>query len=204
MPPANDSLHTELLRGTLDMLVLKTLSIGPMHGYGIAKHLEQVSREAFRIEQGSLYPSLQRMLQQGWVKAGGVARRTTRAPAFTPSRSRDANSSASKSPGLRRRSRPSGLVMRQGPRLPGSPARLGRRGRLADELDRELRFHQSMLEREYRERGLSLADAAPRGVSWKLDRDSRRESRHVELSPGLKIRSSTSATASVRCAARQG
>ena len=54
MPTVNDPLRTELLRGTLDMLVLKTLSIGPMHGYGIAKHLEQVSRDAFRIEQGSL------------------------------------------------------------------------------------------------------------------------------------------------------
>jgi PadR family transcriptional regulator, regulatory protein PadR len=69
MPSPNDPLRTELLRGTLDMLVLKTLSIGPMHGYGIARHLEQVTREAFRIEQGSLYPALQRMLQQGWIKA---------------------------------------------------------------------------------------------------------------------------------------
>ena len=69
MPPNPPSSKTELLRGTLDMLVLKTLTAGPMHGYGIAKHLEQVSREAFRIEQGSLYPALQRMLQQDWIKA---------------------------------------------------------------------------------------------------------------------------------------
>jgi transcriptional regulator len=51
------------------MLVLKTLTLGPMHGYGIAKHLEQVSREVFRIEQGSRYPALQRMLQQEWITA---------------------------------------------------------------------------------------------------------------------------------------
>ena len=61
--------RTELLRGTLDMLVLKTLSLGPMHGYGIAKHLEQVSREALRIEEGSLYPALQRLQIQGWIKS---------------------------------------------------------------------------------------------------------------------------------------
>ncbi len=67
MPPSPS--RTELLRGTLDMLVLKTLSLGPMHGYGIAKHLEQVSREALRIEEGSLYPALQRLRQEGWIKA---------------------------------------------------------------------------------------------------------------------------------------
>jgi len=61
--------RTELLRGTLDMLVLKTLSLGPMHGYGIAKHLERASREALRIEEGSLYPALQRLLQEGWIRA---------------------------------------------------------------------------------------------------------------------------------------
>jgi PadR family transcriptional regulator len=69
MQPSLISSRTELLRGTLDMLVLKTLTAAPMHGYGIAKHLEQVSREVFRIEQGSLYPALQRMLQQDWIKA---------------------------------------------------------------------------------------------------------------------------------------
>ena len=67
MPPAPS--RTELLRVTLDMLVLKTLSLGPMHGYGIAKHLEQVSREALRIEEGSLYPALQRLRQEGWIKS---------------------------------------------------------------------------------------------------------------------------------------
>ena len=60
---------TELLRGTLDMLVLKTLTLGPMHGYGIAQHLQRVSRDALRVEEGSLYPALQRMRQKGWIKA---------------------------------------------------------------------------------------------------------------------------------------
>ena len=51
------------------MLVLKTLSLGPMHGYGIARHLEQASREALRVEEGSLYPALQRLRQEGWIKS---------------------------------------------------------------------------------------------------------------------------------------
>ena len=60
---------SEILRGTLDMLVLKTLSIGSMHGYGIALHLRQVTNDALRVEEGTLYPSLYRMRQKGWIKA---------------------------------------------------------------------------------------------------------------------------------------
>jgi PadR family transcriptional regulator PadR len=61
--------RTELLRGTLDMLVLKTLSLGSMHGYGLAQHIRQVSKDALSIEEGSLYPALQRMRQKGWIRA---------------------------------------------------------------------------------------------------------------------------------------
>jgi PadR family transcriptional regulator len=57
----------ELLPGTLDMLILKTLSIGVMHGYGIAQHIRQVSGEVLRVEEGSLYPALQRLQLQGLV-----------------------------------------------------------------------------------------------------------------------------------------
>ena len=59
----------DLLPGTLDMLVLKTLSIQPMHGYAIARQIERVSDDVLRIEEGSLYPALQRMRQKGWIKA---------------------------------------------------------------------------------------------------------------------------------------
>ena len=59
----------ELLPGTLEMLVLKTLSIEPMHGYGIAQHLQILSADVLTIEEGSLYPALQRMLVKGWVLA---------------------------------------------------------------------------------------------------------------------------------------
>ena len=59
--------RADVLPGTLDMLILKTLTITPMHGYGIAQHIQQVSREAIQVEEGSLYPSLQRMQVKGWV-----------------------------------------------------------------------------------------------------------------------------------------
>jgi PadR family transcriptional regulator PadR len=59
----------ELLPGTLDMLILKTLSIEPMHGYGIAQHLQMLSADVLTIEEGSLYPALQRMRVKGWVMA---------------------------------------------------------------------------------------------------------------------------------------
>jgi transcriptional regulator len=59
----------ELFQGTLDLLILRTLRWGPMHGYGIVKFIEQSSREAFRIDHGSLYPALQRLQQEGWIAA---------------------------------------------------------------------------------------------------------------------------------------
>ena len=61
------SARQELLPGTLDMLILKTLSIGVMHGYGIAQHIKTVSGEVLHVEEGSLYPALQRLQLQGLV-----------------------------------------------------------------------------------------------------------------------------------------
>ena len=60
---------TDLVQGTLDLLILKTISIEPKHGWAIAKRIEQVSRDALSIQQGSLYPALHRLEQQGWIKA---------------------------------------------------------------------------------------------------------------------------------------
>src|SRR3954471_19312982 len=59
----------DLLPGTLDMLVLKTLDAQSMHGYGIAQHLQRLSEDVIQVEEGSLYPALQRMRQKGWIKA---------------------------------------------------------------------------------------------------------------------------------------
>lgn len=57
----------ELLQGTLEMMVLKTLSLEPMHGWGIAQRIQQMSRDVFLVTQGSLYPALVRMKRRGWV-----------------------------------------------------------------------------------------------------------------------------------------
>lgn len=60
---------TELLPGTLELLVLKALSLAPMHGWGIGQRVDQLSHDAFKIQQGSLYPALQRMLRKGWIRS---------------------------------------------------------------------------------------------------------------------------------------
>ena len=63
-------MRTEIPPGTLYMLILKTLArLGPMHGYGIALHIQQTTEEVLHVEEGSLYPALQRMLIKNWVKA---------------------------------------------------------------------------------------------------------------------------------------
>ena len=59
----------EILPGTLDMLILQTLTLGSMHGYAIAQHIGRLSADVLRVEQGSLYPALDRLQRQGWVKS---------------------------------------------------------------------------------------------------------------------------------------
>ena len=59
----------ELIKGTLDMLILKVLSLGPMHGWGICQRIEQISRDTLRVQQGSLYPALHRLVRQGWIES---------------------------------------------------------------------------------------------------------------------------------------
>ncbi len=74
----------DLLPGTLDMLVLKTLSAGALHGYGIAQQIKQISRDVLQVDEGSLYPALQRMRQRGWLKADwGVTPNNQRARYYT-------------------------------------------------------------------------------------------------------------------------
>ncbi len=64
-----EEIKTEIPPGTLYMLILKTLAREPMHGYGIAMHIQQTSEDVLQVEEGSLYPALQRMLIKGWVVA---------------------------------------------------------------------------------------------------------------------------------------
>src|SRR5437870_6232512 len=74
----------ELLPGTLDLLILKTLVRGAMHGYGIANHLKSVSDEVLQVGESSLYPALQRLLLNGWVKAEwGASENNRRARYYT-------------------------------------------------------------------------------------------------------------------------
>ena len=61
--------RADFLQGTLEMLVLKALTLEPMHGWGLSVRLRQISGEEFDVPQGSLYPALQRMLRRGWVKS---------------------------------------------------------------------------------------------------------------------------------------
>ena len=59
----------DLLQGTLDLLILRTLRVGPMHGWAISERIQQISEDVLRVNQGSLYPALHRLEHQGWIKA---------------------------------------------------------------------------------------------------------------------------------------
>ena len=78
----------DILRGTLDLLVLKTLdTLGPLHGYGIARRIEQVSENLLRLNQGTLYPALLRLEQKGWINSKwGVSDHNRRARYYSLTR----------------------------------------------------------------------------------------------------------------------
>jgi PadR family transcriptional regulator, regulatory protein PadR len=59
----------DLLQGTLDLLILKTLALEPMHGWGISQRIQQISKDVLQVQQGSLYPALHRLEQRGWIEA---------------------------------------------------------------------------------------------------------------------------------------
>jgi transcriptional regulator len=61
--------NADVLQGTLDMLILKSLSLGPMHGWGVSQRIRQTSEDALRVNQGSLYPALHRLEQKDWIRA---------------------------------------------------------------------------------------------------------------------------------------
>jgi PadR family transcriptional regulator PadR len=73
---------SDLLQGTLDLLILKTISLEPKHGWAIAKRIQQVSREVLQVQQGSLYPALHRLEQQGWIRAHWAETETGRKAKF--------------------------------------------------------------------------------------------------------------------------
>ena len=73
---------SEFLKGTLDMLILKVVALGPIHGYAIAQRVQQISRDFFQLQQGSLYPALHRLEDRGWLKAEWKATETGRDAKF--------------------------------------------------------------------------------------------------------------------------
>jgi PadR family transcriptional regulator, regulatory protein PadR len=73
---------SDLLQGTLDMLVLKIVALEPVHGYGIAHRIQQISRAVLQVQQGSLYPALHRLEKRGWLKAEWRASETGREAKF--------------------------------------------------------------------------------------------------------------------------
>jgi transcriptional regulator len=73
---------SDLVQGTLDLLILKTISLEPRHGWAIAKRIQQMSKEALQVQQGSLYPALYRLELQGWIKADWRASETGRQVKF--------------------------------------------------------------------------------------------------------------------------
>ena len=79
IPPA----RTDVLQGTLDLMILKTLeSMGPLHGYGIARRLEQISEDVLKLNEGTVYASLMRLQQQGWIEASWGASENNRKAKF--------------------------------------------------------------------------------------------------------------------------
>jgi PadR family transcriptional regulator, regulatory protein PadR len=73
---------SDLVQGTLDLLILKTIALEPKHGWAIAKRIQQVSKEALQVQQGSLYPALHRLEQQAWIKANWAETETGRRAKF--------------------------------------------------------------------------------------------------------------------------
>jgi transcriptional regulator len=74
--------HTNLLQGTLDLLILKALALGPLHGLGVARRVEQITRGTFQVRPGSLFPSLHRMEEAGWLAATWGASENNRRAKF--------------------------------------------------------------------------------------------------------------------------
>jgi len=79
---AHENPKSDLLQGTLDVLILKIVALGPVHGYAIAQRLQQISRDVLQVQQGSLYPALHRLEKRSWLRAEWAASETGRDARF--------------------------------------------------------------------------------------------------------------------------
>lgn len=77
-----DRTSIDLLQGTLDLLILRTLQAGPLHGWGVSQRIQQISDDVLRVNQGSLYPALHRLEQEGWIEAEWGASENNRRAKF--------------------------------------------------------------------------------------------------------------------------
>ena len=205
----------ELLPGTLDLLILRTLQRGSMHGYGIAQHLRVASQDVLQVGESSLYPALQRLLLNGWISGEwGLSDNNRRARyyALTPS------GRSGSPPNAKASNRSSGRFNAcwRPEKMPPLFRRLGywlHQRRADEDLAEELQFHREMVERDLIQDGLSRQDAsAPPGARWETSsslarmpaqcgyclgstacgRTSRHGVRSLRRSPGLVIVSALS------------
>jgi len=156
----------EVLQGTLDLLVLKTLdTMGPMHGFGIAQRIQQVSEDLLRLNQGTLYPALLRLEQRGWISSKwGVSENKRNAKFYSLTRSgrRQLRDEAAgwEPNGCRDQSRAQGHLMTEPVRtLAARFLALFHRGSLDRDLDAELRSHVDIAIEHNLQNGMSLAQA---------------------------------------------
>jgi PadR family transcriptional regulator len=102
----------DLPQGTLDLLILKAVSLGPQHGWAIAERIHQISHEALRVQQGSLYPALHRLERRGWIKAAWGASENNRRAKFYALTKRGRAQLGTEADAWERLARAVGLVLR--------------------------------------------------------------------------------------------
>jgi len=107
----NEPENLELVKGSLDVLILKTLSRGPAHGYAIARFILRVTKDALRIEEGALYPALHRLEQRGWIASGWGTSENNRRARFYRLTSKGVRELERESSAWRRFSRAMGRVL---------------------------------------------------------------------------------------------
>jgi PadR family transcriptional regulator len=102
---------SDLLQGTLDMLVLKIVALGPVHGYGVSRRIKQMSKEVLVVQQGSLYPALHRLEQRGWIDAEWGESENGRQAKFYKLSAKGRKQLAAEEENWRRLSQAVGLIM---------------------------------------------------------------------------------------------